>query len=151
MACSNYIKTTILRLFKTTLLTRSMLLVSFYTLWKHHKISGFLMFSGGIEKDQYHKSLKLLENISTIILKSSNSIQTNETFLINKTSTSSHTVVLLTSIYKYLMLYCLKKTPVQLLRFFADTYLLEEILVIFIKLRLTSNLIIIREKTRHIC
>ena len=29
-------------------------LVSFYTSWKHQKISGFLMFLGGIERDQWH-------------------------------------------------------------------------------------------------
>ena len=30
-------------------------LASFYTPWRHQKISGFLMFSGGIERDQWHK------------------------------------------------------------------------------------------------
>ena len=28
---------------------------SFYTPWKHLKVSGFLTFSGGIEKDQWHE------------------------------------------------------------------------------------------------
>ena len=31
-----------------------MLLVSFNTPWKLRKRSGFLMFSGGIERDQWH-------------------------------------------------------------------------------------------------
>ena len=30
-------------------------LVSFYTSWKHQKISGFLMFLGGIERDHWHE------------------------------------------------------------------------------------------------
>ena len=30
-------------------------LVSFYTSWKHKDIRGFLMFSGGTEKNQWHK------------------------------------------------------------------------------------------------
>ena len=30
-------------------------LIFFYTPWKHHKISGFLMFSGGVERDQQHE------------------------------------------------------------------------------------------------
>ena len=30
-------------------------LVSFYTSWEHQKTSGFLMVSGGIEKEQWHK------------------------------------------------------------------------------------------------
>ena len=30
-------------------------LVSFYIPWKHQKTSGFLMFSGGIERDQWHE------------------------------------------------------------------------------------------------
>ena len=30
-------------------------LVSFYTSRKYLKISGFLMFSGGLEKDQWHQ------------------------------------------------------------------------------------------------
>ena len=30
-------------------------LVSFYTSWKHRKTYGFLMFFGGIERDQWHK------------------------------------------------------------------------------------------------
>ena len=29
-----------------------MLLISFYTPWKHQKTEGFLMFSGGIETDR---------------------------------------------------------------------------------------------------
>ena len=37
------------------LLTYFMPLVSFYTPWKHQKTSGFLMFSGGIERDQWHE------------------------------------------------------------------------------------------------
>ena len=32
-----------------------MSLVSFYTPWKHQKTSGFLMFSGGIEKEHWHE------------------------------------------------------------------------------------------------
>ena len=36
-------------------LTHFMPLVSFYTAWKHQKTSGFLMFSGGIERDQWHE------------------------------------------------------------------------------------------------
>ena len=34
-------------------LTRFMLLVSFYTPSNHQKTFGFLMFSGGIERDQW--------------------------------------------------------------------------------------------------
>ena len=30
-------------------------LISFYTPWKHEKISDFLTFSGGIERDQWHE------------------------------------------------------------------------------------------------
>ena len=30
-------------------------LVSLNTLWKHEKTKGFLMFSGGIERDQWHE------------------------------------------------------------------------------------------------
>ena len=30
-------------------------LVSFNTSWKHQKISGFIMFSGGIERNQWHE------------------------------------------------------------------------------------------------
>ena len=33
-------------------LTHLMLLISFYSPWKQQKISGFIMFSGGIGKDQ---------------------------------------------------------------------------------------------------
>ena len=36
-------------------LTDFMPMVSFYTPWKHQKTSGFLMFSGAIERDQWHK------------------------------------------------------------------------------------------------
>ena len=36
----------------TVLLTHFMTLVSFYTSLIYHKTSGFLMFSGGIEKEQ---------------------------------------------------------------------------------------------------
>ena len=36
-------------------LDHSMSLASFYTPWKHQKTSGFLMFSGGIERDQWHE------------------------------------------------------------------------------------------------
>ena len=36
-------------------LTNFIPLVSFYSLWKRHKNSGFLMFSGGIERDQWHE------------------------------------------------------------------------------------------------
>ena len=32
-----------------------MQLVSFYTLWKQHKIKGILMFSDGIEREQRHE------------------------------------------------------------------------------------------------
>ena len=38
-------------------------LVSFYTLWKHQKTSGFLMFSGGIGRDLKRLGLKRLETI----------------------------------------------------------------------------------------
>ena len=34
-------------------LTHFMPLISFYTPWKHQKTSDFLMFSGGIERDQW--------------------------------------------------------------------------------------------------
>ena len=36
-------------------LTNFMLLLFFYTPWKHKKPRGFLMFSGGIERDQWHE------------------------------------------------------------------------------------------------
>ena len=36
-------------------LTQFTVVLSFYTPWKHQKISGFLMFSGGIENDQWHE------------------------------------------------------------------------------------------------
>ena len=36
------------------LLTHLMSLISFYTLWKHEKTRGFLVFSGGIERDKWH-------------------------------------------------------------------------------------------------
>ena len=35
-------------------------LASFYTPWKHQKISGFLMVSGGIERDQWHEIVNLV-------------------------------------------------------------------------------------------
>ena len=41
-------------------LTNFMLLVSFDTPWKHQKTRGFMMFSGGIERDQWHEMVKLL-------------------------------------------------------------------------------------------
>ena len=37
------------------LLTHLMPLVSFYTPRKHQKTFGFLMFSGGLEKDQWYE------------------------------------------------------------------------------------------------
>ena len=36
-------------------LTHFMPLVSFYTFWKHQKTKGFLVFSGGIEREQWHE------------------------------------------------------------------------------------------------
>ena len=36
-------------------------LVSFYTPWKHQKIRGFLMFSGGIKTDQSHRKPEVLK------------------------------------------------------------------------------------------
>ena len=36
-------------------LTRFKLLFSFHTTWKHKKTSGFLIFSGGIERDKWHE------------------------------------------------------------------------------------------------
>ena len=36
-------------------LTHFMPVISFYTPWKHQKTSGFLMFLGGIERDQLHE------------------------------------------------------------------------------------------------
>ena len=36
-------------------LTHFMPLVFLYTPWKHQKTSAFLMFSGGIERDQWHE------------------------------------------------------------------------------------------------
>ena len=41
--------------FTTFLLTHFILLVSFYTSWKHQKTFSFLMFSRGIERDQWHE------------------------------------------------------------------------------------------------
>ena len=37
-------------------LTHFLPLVSFYTPWKHHKTRGFLMFTGGIERDQWYET-----------------------------------------------------------------------------------------------
>ena len=37
-------------------LAHFMPLVSFYTPWKYQKTSSFLIFSGGIERDQWHKT-----------------------------------------------------------------------------------------------
>ena len=37
-------------------LTHFLPLVYFYTPWKHQKTFCFLMFSGGIERDQWHKN-----------------------------------------------------------------------------------------------
>ena len=39
-------------------LTHFMRLVSFYTPWKHQKTKGFLMFSGGLERDRGMKWVK---------------------------------------------------------------------------------------------
>ena len=39
----------------SSVLTRFMPLISFYTPRKHQKTRGFLMFSGGIERDQWHE------------------------------------------------------------------------------------------------
>ena len=36
-------------------LTHFKSLVSFYIPWKHQKTFGFLMFSGGLERDQWHE------------------------------------------------------------------------------------------------
>ena len=36
-------------------LTHFMPLISFHTPWKHQKTRGFLMFSGGIKRDQWHE------------------------------------------------------------------------------------------------
>ena len=36
-------------------LTHFMPLISFDTLWKHQKTSGFLMFSAGIKRDQWYE------------------------------------------------------------------------------------------------
>ena len=37
------------------MLTHFVPLISFDTLWKHQKTSGFLMFSRGIKRDQWHE------------------------------------------------------------------------------------------------
>ena len=37
------------------LLIHFIVLVSFYAPWKHQQSSGFLIFSGGIERDQWHE------------------------------------------------------------------------------------------------
>ena len=39
----------------TNRLTDFMPLISFYTPWKHQKTKGFLMFSAGMERDQWHE------------------------------------------------------------------------------------------------
>ena len=36
-------------------------LALFYTPLKHHKTSGFLIFSGGMERDQWHERIKYSE------------------------------------------------------------------------------------------
>ena len=43
------------RLFRSICVTHFIPLVSFYTPWKHQKTRGFLMFSGGLERDQWHE------------------------------------------------------------------------------------------------
>ena len=40
--------------------SKPILYYSSYTLWKHQKATGFLMFVGVIEKDQWHKWLKYI-------------------------------------------------------------------------------------------
>ena len=40
------------------MLIEFMLLVSSYTLWKHKKTKHFLMFSRGIERDQWHDKVE---------------------------------------------------------------------------------------------
>ena len=39
----------------SNILTHFMPLISFYTPWKHQKTYGCLMFSGDIERDQWHE------------------------------------------------------------------------------------------------
>ena len=48
-----------------TALTHFMPLAFFYTPWKHQKTSGFLIFSGGIERDQWHE---LGKNLITLMI-----------------------------------------------------------------------------------
>ena len=47
--------------------THFMSLVFFYTPWKYQTISGFLMFSSGIERDQWYEMDQVLD-IAIIIL-----------------------------------------------------------------------------------
>ena len=49
------INTKVFRELLPTLLTHFMPLISFDTLWKHQKTRGFLMFSEGIKRDQWHE------------------------------------------------------------------------------------------------
>ena len=41
------------------LLTYFMQLVSFYNPWKHQKTRGFLMFTGGVERDKWKQQIAI--------------------------------------------------------------------------------------------
>ena len=47
-------------------LTRFLPLASFYTPWKHKKNSSFLMFSGGMEREQWHE-MDLKSHVSMLL------------------------------------------------------------------------------------
>ena len=53
----------------SSFLTHFILLVPFYTLWKHHKTSGFCMFSRDLEKDQWHEK-PMAWNVLKVLVKS---------------------------------------------------------------------------------
>ena len=60
-------------------LTHFMPVLSFYTPWKHQETFGFLMFSGGVESDQWHdmvwsqiiigKTLQIISKFRQVIMR----------------------------------------------------------------------------------
>ena len=57
--------------------THVMSVVSYFTVWKHLKTRGFLMFSGGIDRDQSHEMSSIQRRLSTILKTSKKSVSNN--------------------------------------------------------------------------
>ena len=55
LTLSRYILAELSHKLKIWQLTNFMRLVSFYILWQHQKTRGFVMVSGGIERDKWHE------------------------------------------------------------------------------------------------